>query len=106
MWKKNVKESMEMWSKMIHLSLQTEGTPKSRLKWMLHVMYYVYYINFVVTAVHSVSMSLKCVVSIIHPVLTQQEKLLLANREKDKGNEAFRARDYEEAVAYYSRSGS
>ncbi|CAK6967147.1 sperm-associated antigen 1-like [Scomber scombrus] len=37
-------------------------------------------------------------------LLTQQEKLVLANREKDKGNEAFRAHDYEEAVAYYSRS--
>ncbi|XP_068425516.1 sperm-associated antigen 1-like [Clinocottus analis] len=36
--------------------------------------------------------------------LTEQEKLPLANREKDKGNEAFRAHDYEEAVAYYSRS--
>lgn len=42
----------------------------------------------------------------IHPVLSQQEKLFLANREKDKGNEAFRAKDYEEAVTYYSRSGS
>ncbi|XP_017567842.1 sperm-associated antigen 1 [Pygocentrus nattereri] len=37
-------------------------------------------------------------------VLTEQEKVVLANREKDKGNEAFRACDYEEAVAYYSRS--
>uniref|UniRef100_A0A3P9Q9W2 Sperm associated antigen 1 n=1 Tax=Poecilia reticulata TaxID=8081 RepID=A0A3P9Q9W2_POERE len=37
-------------------------------------------------------------------LLSHQEKLLLANREKDKGNEAFRANDYEEAVAYYSRS--
>ncbi|XP_012727966.2 sperm-associated antigen 1 [Fundulus heteroclitus] len=37
-------------------------------------------------------------------LLSQQEKLLLANREKDKGNEAFRANDYEEAVAYYTRS--
>ncbi|XP_035483243.2 sperm-associated antigen 1 isoform X1 [Scophthalmus maximus] len=37
-------------------------------------------------------------------LLTQQEKLFLANREKDKGNEAFRAKDYEEAVVYYSRS--
>ncbi|KAK5922953.1 hypothetical protein CgunFtcFv8_020174 [Champsocephalus gunnari] len=37
-------------------------------------------------------------------LLTQQEKLLLAHREKEKGNEAFRAKDYEEAVAYYSRS--
>ncbi|XP_015257082.1 PREDICTED: sperm-associated antigen 1 [Cyprinodon variegatus] len=36
--------------------------------------------------------------------LSRQEKLLLANREKDKGNEAFRAKDYEEAVAYYYRS--
>ncbi|XP_034729847.1 sperm-associated antigen 1-like [Etheostoma cragini] len=36
--------------------------------------------------------------------LTQQEKLLLSNREKDKGNEALIAKDYEEAVAYYSRS--
>ncbi|KAM8871094.1 sperm-associated antigen 1-like isoform 2-T2 [Spinachia spinachia] len=37
-------------------------------------------------------------------LLTEHEKLPLANREKDKGNEAFRANDYEEAVAYYSRS--
>ncbi|CAL8247928.1 unnamed protein product [Lota lota] len=36
--------------------------------------------------------------------LTEKEKLLLASREKDKGNEAFRANGYEEAVAYYSRS--
>lgn len=39
-----------------------------------------------------------------YPVLTEQEKLLLANRERDKGNDAFRANDYEEAVTYYSRS--
>ncbi|KAM6909719.1 sperm-associated antigen 1-like [Xenentodon cancila] len=37
-------------------------------------------------------------------LLSQQEKLLRANREKEKGNEAFKANDYEEAVAYYSRS--
>lgn len=37
-------------------------------------------------------------------VLTQQEKIVLANREKEKGNEAFKANDYEEAVSYYSRS--
>ncbi|XP_037309385.2 sperm-associated antigen 1-like [Pungitius pungitius] len=37
-------------------------------------------------------------------LLTEQEKLPLANREKAKGNEAFRANDFEEAVAYYSRS--
>lgn len=63
-------------------------------------------INFVVIVLSCVGMCLNCVVSTIHLVLTQQEKLLLANREKDKGNEAFRANDYEEAVAYYSRSGS
>ncbi|KAM4735950.1 sperm-associated antigen 1-like [Anableps anableps] len=37
-------------------------------------------------------------------LLSHQEKLFLANREKDKGNEAFRANDFEEAVTYYSRS--
>ncbi|KAI4898101.1 hypothetical protein NFI96_001765 [Prochilodus magdalenae] len=37
-------------------------------------------------------------------VLTDREKVVLANHEKDKGNEAFRASDYEEAVTYYSRS--
>ncbi|XP_050986580.1 sperm-associated antigen 1 isoform X1 [Labeo rohita] len=36
--------------------------------------------------------------------LTAQEKDALARREKDKGNEAFRSGDYEEAVVYYSRS--
>ncbi|XP_072536083.1 sperm-associated antigen 1 [Salminus brasiliensis] len=36
--------------------------------------------------------------------LTEQEKVVLANHEKDKGNEAFRSSDYEEAVAYYTRS--
>lgn len=47
-----------------------------------------------------------CVIYFIaaSPVLTQQEKLVMANREKDKGNEAFRANDYEEAISYYSRS--
>lgn len=38
-------------------------------------------------------------------VLTDMEKLHLANNEKIIGNEAFRAKDYEEAVVYYSRSG-
>ncbi|XP_072316295.1 sperm-associated antigen 1-like [Eucyclogobius newberryi] len=37
-------------------------------------------------------------------LLTEQEQLILATREKDKGNEAFKAKDYEEAIAYYSRS--
>ncbi|KAL3832002.1 hypothetical protein ACJMK2_023686, partial [Sinanodonta woodiana] len=36
--------------------------------------------------------------------LTSEEKVLKASREKDKGNEAIRANDYEEAVQYYSRS--
>ncbi|XP_013404500.1 sperm-associated antigen 1-like, partial [Lingula anatina] len=36
--------------------------------------------------------------------LTQAEKELKASREKDKGNEAFRSADYQEAVTYYSRS--
>lgn len=35
--------------------------------------------------------------------LTDQEKVVLATREKDKGNEAFRVGEYEEAVAYYTR---
>lgn len=69
------------------------------------------HIYFLATAKHCeylicVGMCLKCVVSTTHPVLSQQEKLLLANRERDKGNEAFRVKDYEEAVVYYSRSGS
>uniref|UniRef100_A0A3B5MGT9 Sperm associated antigen 1 n=1 Tax=Xiphophorus couchianus TaxID=32473 RepID=A0A3B5MGT9_9TELE len=51
--------------------------------------------------------TLKCIIPSVDAIintLSHQEKLLLANREKDKGNEAFRANDYEEAVAYYSRS--
>ncbi|KAL5007611.1 hypothetical protein ScPMuIL_016417 [Solemya velum] len=36
--------------------------------------------------------------------LTESERVVKANREKDKGNEAFKAKDYEEAVIYYSRS--
>ncbi|KAJ8013414.1 hypothetical protein DPEC_G00053020 [Dallia pectoralis] len=36
--------------------------------------------------------------------LSQQEKVIVANREKDKGNEAFKSNDYEEAVTYYTRS--
>ncbi|MFT7816212.1 sperm-associated antigen 1 [Arapaima gigas] len=36
--------------------------------------------------------------------LSEKEREILANREKEKGNEAFKANDYEEAVAYYSRS--
>ncbi|XP_045568090.1 sperm-associated antigen 1 isoform X1 [Salmo salar] len=36
--------------------------------------------------------------------LTEREKVLVASREKDKGNEAFKANDYEEAVLYYTRS--
>ncbi|KAI1894092.1 hypothetical protein AGOR_G00112270 [Albula goreensis] len=36
--------------------------------------------------------------------LTDKERAILANREKEKGNEAFKAKDFEEAVAYYTRS--
>ncbi|XP_038666023.1 sperm-associated antigen 1-like isoform X1 [Scyliorhinus canicula] len=36
--------------------------------------------------------------------MTDQEKMVLADREKDKGNEAFRAGDHKEAVLYYTRS--
>ncbi|XP_064614631.1 LOW QUALITY PROTEIN: sperm-associated antigen 1-like [Liolophura sinensis] len=36
--------------------------------------------------------------------LTDEEKTNRANREKDKGNEAFRSNDYLEAVVYYTRS--
>ncbi|CAH7119023.1 sperm-associated antigen 1 [Phodopus roborovskii] len=36
--------------------------------------------------------------------LTEKEKSFLADREKSKGNEAFYAGDYEEAVMYYTRS--
>jgi len=36
--------------------------------------------------------------------MTEEQKQLRANREKDKGNEAFRSHDYDESVAYYSRS--
>nr|XP_034980563.1 sperm-associated antigen 1 [Zootoca vivipara]XP_034980564.1 sperm-associated antigen 1 [Zootoca vivipara] len=36
--------------------------------------------------------------------LTTKEKILIANREKEKGNEAFVTGDYKEAVIYYTRS--
>lgn len=36
--------------------------------------------------------------------LTESERLMKANREKDKGNEAFKSGDYKEALVYYSRS--
>ncbi|KAJ8412672.1 hypothetical protein AAFF_G00116230 [Aldrovandia affinis] len=36
--------------------------------------------------------------------LSVKERAVLANREKEKGNEAFKAQDFEEAVAYYTRS--
>ncbi|KAG7470083.1 hypothetical protein MATL_G00135580 [Megalops atlanticus] len=36
--------------------------------------------------------------------LTLKEKAIIADHEKDKGNEAFKANDYEEAVVYYTRS--
>ncbi|CAH1773410.1 unnamed protein product [Owenia fusiformis] len=36
--------------------------------------------------------------------MTPEERQLKANREKDKGNEAFRCGDFEESITYYSRS--
>nr|XP_020640992.1 sperm-associated antigen 1 isoform X2 [Pogona vitticeps]XP_020640993.1 sperm-associated antigen 1 isoform X2 [Pogona vitticeps]XP_020640994.1 sperm-associated antigen 1 isoform X2 [Pogona vitticeps] len=36
--------------------------------------------------------------------MTTKEKNFIANREKEKGNEAFVTGDYKEAVAYYNRS--
>ncbi|KAM5156581.1 sperm-associated antigen 1 [Mantella aurantiaca] len=36
--------------------------------------------------------------------LSLEQKSFLAQREKEKGNEAFRSGDYEEAISYYSRS--
>ncbi|XP_052266340.1 uncharacterized protein LOC127868537 isoform X2 [Dreissena polymorpha] len=36
--------------------------------------------------------------------LTEAEKQVKANREKDKGNEAFWSKDFKEALTYYSRS--
>ncbi|XP_041464740.1 sperm-associated antigen 1-like isoform X2 [Lytechinus variegatus] len=36
--------------------------------------------------------------------MTDRERESVANREKDKGNEAFRASDYQEAILYYTRS--
>ncbi|XP_061674842.1 sperm-associated antigen 1-like isoform X2 [Syngnathoides biaculeatus] len=41
---------------------------------------------------------------VVPSTLTTEVRNLLAKREKDKGNEAFRANDYEEAVVYYTRS--
>ncbi|CAG2237437.1 SPAG1 [Mytilus edulis] len=36
--------------------------------------------------------------------MTDEEKIMRAGKEKDKGNEAFRAGDYEESIAYYTCS--
>jgi len=44
--------------------------------------------------------------TLLRPVLSEKEKIFLAGREKDKGNEGYRAGDYEEAIAYYSRSAT
>ncbi|CAK8687308.1 unnamed protein product [Clavelina lepadiformis] len=37
-------------------------------------------------------------------VMTDEEREMRAGREKNKGNKAFKAGDFEEALAYYSRS--
>ncbi|XP_048452066.1 sperm-associated antigen 1 [Rhincodon typus] len=36
--------------------------------------------------------------------MTDQEKMVLSDREREKGNEAFRAGDHKEALLYYTRS--
>ncbi|XP_022083368.1 sperm-associated antigen 1-like isoform X2 [Acanthaster planci] len=36
--------------------------------------------------------------------MSDKERELVANKEKDKGNEAFKAGDFEEAIQYYTRS--
>ncbi|KAK7476480.1 hypothetical protein BaRGS_00032315 [Batillaria attramentaria] len=36
--------------------------------------------------------------------MTEEEKRVKAVREKDKGNEAFHSRDFEESIVYYTRS--
>uniref|UniRef100_A0A7M4FSV6 Sperm associated antigen 1 n=1 Tax=Crocodylus porosus TaxID=8502 RepID=A0A7M4FSV6_CROPO len=36
--------------------------------------------------------------------MSQRERFFIANREKEKGNEAFATGDYKEAVTYYARS--
>ena len=35
---------------------------------------------------------------------TEEERSLKANQEKEKGNEAFRSGDFDEALIYYNRS--
>lgn len=35
--------------------------------------------------------------------MTKREKIFIATREKEKGNEAFATGDYVEAVTYYTR---
>lgn len=35
--------------------------------------------------------------------MSEREKFFIANREKEKGNEAFATGDYKEAVTYYAR---
>ena len=46
-----------------------------------------------------------CFTSCFHLTgLMDSEKSAKAEREKDKGNEAFRSGDYEEALTYYTRS--
>ena len=44
-----------------------------------------------------------CYVSIFFLGMTKKEKIFIANREKEKGNEAFGIGDYVEAVTYYTR---
>ena len=44
------------------------------------------------------------VVTITLSDLNVEERLFRAVKEKEKGNEAFKAQDYDEAVVYYTNS--
>lgn len=91
-----------------HPKIKTQVDTSCNLLWIESVLLLLFFAVIIKHNIHQVCwhFCVTCKVSpVIHPALSQQEKLFLANREKDKGNEAFRAKDYEEAVTYYSRSG-
>lgn len=72
-------------------------------------IYFIMHLTFIPPAIVNIAFTADmgaCVCGTLCSVLTDQEKRRLANNEKIIGNEAFRAQDYEEAVVYYSRSGS
>ena len=47
---------------------------------------------------------LKIMLSFEFQDLTEEERVFRATKEKEKGNEAYRAQDYEEAIVYYTNS--